>query len=64
MPFHNLSLDTYTNPNVNNLRQSQLGFQLIESNNISLANNPAHKIVYTATDGWTRDKGSLYNKGR
>jgi hypothetical protein len=38
--------------------------QLIESNNTSLANNPAHKIMYTAADGWTKDKGSLYNKGR
>ena len=53
IPFHNLPLNTYTNLNVNTLRQSEPGFQLIMSNDTTLAggNNPAHKITYTVATG-------------
>jgi hypothetical protein len=53
LPFHNLPLNTYTNLNVNTLRQSEPGFQLIMSNDTTLAggNNPAHKITYTVATG-------------
>ena len=53
LPFHNLSLNTYTNLNVNTLRQSEPGFQLLMSNDTTLAggNNPAHKITYTVATG-------------
>lgn len=52
LPFHNLSLDTYTNLNVNNLRQSNPGFKIIDSNNTILAGSPAHKITYTTANGF------------
>ncbi len=52
LPFHNLSLDTYTNLNVNNLRQSNSGFKIIDSNNTILAGSPAHKITYTTANGF------------
>ena len=53
IPFHNLPLNTYTNLNVNTLRQSEPGFQLLMSNDTTLAggNNPAHKITYTVATG-------------
>ena len=52
LPFHNLSLNTYTNLNVNTLRQSEPGFQLLMSNDTTLAGgNPAHKITYTVATG-------------
>ena len=53
LPFHNLPLNTYTNLNVNTLRQSEPGFQLLMSNDTTLAggNNPAHKITYTVATG-------------
>jgi hypothetical protein len=53
LPFHNLSLNTYTSLNVDNLRQAEPGFHLLASNDTTLAGrNPAHKITYTFASGF------------
>jgi eukaryotic-like serine/threonine-protein kinase len=51
LPFHNLSLNAYTNLNVDNLRQAEPGFHLLASNDTTLAGGPAHKITYTFANG-------------
>jgi hypothetical protein len=52
LPFHNLPLNTYTILNLNNLKQTQPGFQLLTSNDTTLAEgNPAHELTYTAASG-------------
>jgi hypothetical protein len=45
LPFHNLPLNTYTSLNLENLKQLEPGFSLIETIPATLANNPAHSMV-------------------
>ena len=49
LPFYNIPLNLYTNLTINNLRESEPGFRLLASNEISLAGiKPAHKIIFTS----------------
>jgi PsbP-like protein len=48
LPFHNISLDLYNTLAINHLRQSQPTLQIESSINTTIANNPAHKLLYTA----------------
>jgi eukaryotic-like serine/threonine-protein kinase len=47
LPFHNIPLDLYTTLAINHLRQFQ-PFRIESSINTTIANNPAHKLLYTA----------------
>lgn len=44
------------NANVDNLRNSLVDFELVESTSTTIAYNPAHKIVYTDTVGQNEHK--------
>jgi hypothetical protein len=49
LPFYNIPLNLYTNLTINNLRESEPGFRLLASNEISLAGiKPAHRIIFTS----------------
>lgn len=49
LPFYKIPLNLYTNLTINNLRESEPGFRLLASNEISLAGiKPAHKIIFTS----------------
>ncbi len=47
LPFQNISLEALNNASVDNLRNSLVDFELIESNATTIAYNPAYKIVYS-----------------
>ena len=46
----NVTLGTVTKVQIENLTQNHPDFVLLESTSTTLANNPGHKIVFTATD--------------
>jgi serine/threonine-protein kinase len=46
----NVTLGTVTKVQIENLTQNYPDFVLLESTSTTLANNPGHKIVFTATD--------------
>ncbi len=46
-----MTLDEYTALSLKQAEQLLTDFKLIESNAAALAGNPAHKIIYTATQG-------------
>jgi hypothetical protein len=51
LPFQNISLEALINASVDNLRNSLVDFELVESTATTISYNPAHKIVYTDTVG-------------
>jgi len=46
----NVTLGTVTKVQIENLTQNNPDFVLLESTSTTIANNPGHKIVFTATD--------------
>ncbi len=57
LPFENIPLDEVISANINNLKQSLIDFELIELNATTLSgNNPAHKVVYTNSEGEDKHK--------
>jgi hypothetical protein len=52
LPFYNMPLDLYTNLTIDHLRESEPGFRLLGSEEITFAGiKPAHKIVFTSDSG-------------
>jgi hypothetical protein len=52
LPFYNMPLDLYTNLTIDHLRESEPGFRLLGSDEITFAGiKPAHKIVFTSDSG-------------
>jgi hypothetical protein len=51
LPFQNISLEVLNNANIDNLRNSLVDFELVESTATTIAYNPAYKIIYTDTVG-------------
>jgi hypothetical protein len=52
LPFYNMPLDLYTNLTIDHLRESEPGFRLLGSEEITFAGiKPAHKIVFTSDNG-------------
>jgi PsbP-like protein len=52
LPFYNMPLDLYTNLTIDHLRESEPGFRLLGSEEITFAGiKPAHKILFTSDSG-------------